>query len=744
MTENPVPEPTPEKISRYEIRGEIGRGGMATVYLAWDPNFDREVAIKVLPRELLHDPSFRTRFQREARTIAALEHPAIVPVYDFGEQDGVPFLVMRHMSGGSLVSRIRAGPIPPAEAAKILLRIGSALDAAHAKGIVHRDLKPANILFDSYGEAYLGDFGIAQLSGHSGTLTGPMVLGTPAYMSPEQIRGEKKVDGRSDIYALGIVMFEMLTGKAPFEADSPVKMMMMHLSTPPPRVPETAIHLPAGANDIISRALAKEPDERYQKAADFGRDFQDLTTGQRRALLGVPPGMVEHGAETVDLPLAPGKPRPFITGYTDELRRKPRRWPWIAALGAVAALAACLCLGAGGGGTLLAVPNIREWLFSVPTRTPVPPTQTPTVTETVPVVETPAPVVTPETPSPTVPQYTPGEPFLLSDGSGNSSKPFLAIDGDGFIHAFWLDETDSPHGQLIHRSLSPEGVWSDPDCASCLAGEPRFVYQYQGAVQPGVKACAAFRHLEGSDYILSDVCYRGRGPGELHQTEIGGSELEFLVSFDPSGVLIAAFAGVQAIRIGEQTISDNSLYMYSPAFAVDADGGYHLLWIRHTDPAALIYRYSGDRGSTWTNPAVLLEDVNISNDVLLYAVRDGSLIMAVKGWGTRIMRWDGSWSEPFPLSEDFIAYSYAFLEDIGAAVSIVSVGWNDGDDGVWMFNEDDESGGWSAPEPVLAMEDSNSLGVAAVFGLEREVCVMYGIPGEDSIRGDFYFVAKDL
>jgi tRNA A-37 threonylcarbamoyl transferase component Bud32 len=259
-----------EKIARYEILREIGRGGMATVYLAYDPNFQREVAVKVMLREAVDNPALFQRFLREARTIASLEHPAIVPVYDFGEEDGRPFLVMRYLSGGSLAERIRKGPIPIAEAAKVLVRIGGALESAHAKGIVHRDIKPSNILFDPSGEAYLTDFGIALLSETASTLTGAAVLGTPSYMAPEQIRGEGKVDGRADIYALGIVLFEMLTGKTPYKADTPAQVMMMHLANPTPRLPEARNDLPESVNNLLVRAMAKEPEFRFQNASEIG------------------------------------------------------------------------------------------------------------------------------------------------------------------------------------------------------------------------------------------------------------------------------------------------------------------------------------------------------------------------------------------------------------------------------------------------------------------------------------------
>ncbi len=197
----------PKKFGRYEIKGEIGRGGMATVYHAYDPRFEREVALKVLPREMLHDLQFRTRFEREAKTIAMLEHPAIVPVYDFGEEDGQPYFVMRYMTGGSLSDRMKKGPMTVQEAAHLMTHIAPALDDAHAKGIIHRDLKPGNILFDQFNEPYISDFGIAKLSASQANVTGSAIIGTPAYMSPEQAQGEG-IDGRSDIYALGVILFE--------------------------------------------------------------------------------------------------------------------------------------------------------------------------------------------------------------------------------------------------------------------------------------------------------------------------------------------------------------------------------------------------------------------------------------------------------------------------------------------------------------------------------------------------------
>jgi serine/threonine protein kinase len=241
---------------------------MATVFLAQDPRFKREVAVKVLPRQFTHDPQFRVRFEREAQTIARLDHSAIVPVFDYGEEDQQPYLVMRYMPGGSLSERLQSGPLPLTEAAAILNRIAGALDRAHSLGIVHRDLKPANILFDQYGDAFLADFGIVKVAQATSTLTGSAIIGTPAYMSPEQVQGTA-VGAKSDIYTLGVILFEMLTGKQPYAADTPMGMAVKHIIDPVPRILDTRADLPPALDTVISCAMAKEADKRYSTATDL-------------------------------------------------------------------------------------------------------------------------------------------------------------------------------------------------------------------------------------------------------------------------------------------------------------------------------------------------------------------------------------------------------------------------------------------------------------------------------------------
>lgn len=270
----------PDKIGIYEVKSELGRGGMATVYRAYDPRFEREIAVKVLPQELLHaDPQFRLRFEREAKIIAQLEHTAIVPVYDVGEAGGQPFFVMRYMNGGSLSERIKVKVFSLDEAIQILGAIAPALDEAHSKGIVHRDIKPSNILFDKRGNPFISDFGIAKLTqAQTGNVTGSAIIGTPAYMAPEQAQGTE-VDGRADIYALGIILFEMLTGKQPYEADTPMAVAIKHITDPVPQIRQTNPKLPEGMETIIQKAMAKDRNERFATALDMTNALREVARG---------------------------------------------------------------------------------------------------------------------------------------------------------------------------------------------------------------------------------------------------------------------------------------------------------------------------------------------------------------------------------------------------------------------------------------------------------------------------------
>ncbi len=262
------------RIGRYEVLRELGSGSMATVYLGQDPFIKRQVAIKVMSYEFAADPTFEDRFRYEAQLIASLDHPAIVPVYDFGFQGEQLFIVMRFMGGGSLADRL-LGPLPEQDIISVMDRIGSALDDMHGKGIIHRDIKPANLLFNERGDAYLSDFGIAKNLDQPGGFTATdVILGTVDYMSPEQINSSKNLDGRTDVYAMGVVLFYMLTGALPYKRDTIVGTAMAHLGEPIPSVIKKIPSLNSEWDVIFNKALAKDREERYATTGELALDVR--------------------------------------------------------------------------------------------------------------------------------------------------------------------------------------------------------------------------------------------------------------------------------------------------------------------------------------------------------------------------------------------------------------------------------------------------------------------------------------
>jgi serine/threonine-protein kinase len=274
-----------KQFGSYELVQLLGRGGMAAVYRGFQASIDRSVAVKVLPAELLYDPNFGTRFTNEARTLAKLNHPAILPLYDFGEANGMPFIVMPLMTRGTLADRLKGGPLPLSEVVRIATPVAQALEYANSQGVLHRDVKPNNILFDQHDNPYLSDFGIAKVMESNTNLTGTGIIGTPDYMSPEQARGDA-LDHRADLYSLGVVVYQCLTGQQLFRATTPMGVIFKHVSEAPRPLRELRPDLPPEVEAVVLKALAKDPTQRYATAAEFARA---LSTAVASAPLEAPP-----------------------------------------------------------------------------------------------------------------------------------------------------------------------------------------------------------------------------------------------------------------------------------------------------------------------------------------------------------------------------------------------------------------------------------------------------------------------
>ncbi len=318
-----------ENIGPYRIMEQLGQGGMATVYKAYHAALDRYVALKVLHPAFHEDQNFAARFQREARVVARLEHPSIVPVYDFAEQEKRPYLVMKFIEGETLKARLSRGPLNANEINQVVDAVGSALAYAHKQGILHRDIKPSNVLINNDGQMYLADFGLARIAqaGES-TLSSDSIMGTPQYISPEQARGDKDLDAGTDIYSFGVMMYEMVVGQVPFSADTPFSIIHDHIYTPLPLPRSINKKVPESVERVLLKALAKERADRY---ADVPAMVQAFKAAWESA--GVP---MRGTALTLPAETKDGKKEEKVqissdakTAIGKEPKPKKRRSPWI-------------------------------------------------------------------------------------------------------------------------------------------------------------------------------------------------------------------------------------------------------------------------------------------------------------------------------------------------------------------------------------------------------------------------------
>jgi hypothetical protein len=315
-----------DEFAGYRIERRLGRGGMGILYLAVEPGLDRRVALKLIAPEAAADPVFAQRFTEESRIAASIEHPNVVPIYAAGEEAGIPFIAMRYVAGSDLARRLtRERRLEPEAAVGLIAQIGNGLDAIHAAGLVHRDVKPANVLLSEAGgadHAYITDFGVARnVSTQSGLTQTGRFVGTLDYVAPEQISGAA-VDARVDVYALGCLLFKLLTGEVPYPREGEAARLYAHLNDPPPApslyVPEISMAL----DDVVIRAMSKQPDDRYPSAGDLGRAATAALSG---ATVAVPEHTVATGAaatrtaETMQPAASPAPGRAPATGATRRL-----------------------------------------------------------------------------------------------------------------------------------------------------------------------------------------------------------------------------------------------------------------------------------------------------------------------------------------------------------------------------------------------------------------------------------------
>ena len=419
-----------QSLGRYHILEQLGEGGMATVYKAFDTRLEADVAVKVIRTEKFTPEVLARalkRFEREAKALARLTHPNIVKVSDYGEFDGSPYLVMPYLPGGNLKQLLKErGRIPWQEAAKLLLPIAEALDYAHDQNVIHRDVKPSNILLTERGQPMLTDFGVAKVLEEEATidLTGTaMAVGTPEYMAPEQASA-KTADQRADIYALGIVFYEMLTGRRPFEADTPLGVIIKQASEPLPRPRQFVPDLPERTEQILIKALAKKPENRYQHMGDLAAALEGLTAVSEKPRPEPAPSKQEIPARAVERDVIPPHP--------------PARamLKWLPIVGLVLLLGLGLALGSGllnmgrkGLGPLGGLAT--DTATATPTRTPTP-TYTPTPTPGIGSTWTrPADGM--------VMVYVPEGEFTMGSNNGDSDEqPVHTV----YLDAYWIDQTE--------------------------------------------------------------------------------------------------------------------------------------------------------------------------------------------------------------------------------------------------------------------------------------------------------------
>lgn len=474
-----------ETIGPYRVIEKLGQGGMATVYKAYHAALDRYVALKVLHPAFGEDANFEARFQREARLVAKLDHPNIVPVYDYSEHEKQPFLVMKFIEGETLKARMARGPLASDELAKIIEAVGGALGYAHRMGVLHRDIKPSNVLLAPDGSVYLADFGLARIAtaGES-TLSGDMIMGTPQYISPEQAMGKKELDEGTDIYSFGVMLYEMVVGQVPFNADTPFSIIHDHIYSPLPIPHVINPDVPESVERVLLKALSKERSDRYASVAEmtaaFKQAWQAAGVPMKGTTITMPPQ--EKKAEPAKTAEAKKEVLPADkTAAGAAAKPKKKRSGWMITAGAVLLVICCLF-------AFFAVR--RGGLF--PNRVADTPTAARAASSPVPAPTEPAalPSAAPSPEVPLEPTFTPEMAEAMRDVDQNPNDPFAHL---RLSLAYW----DAAQPRRAYETLNRAADLAGRDRDFFIAAGREFVRREAWIAAAGMYQRAILSQPEG-------------------------------------------------------------------------------------------------------------------------------------------------------------------------------------------------------------------------------------------------------
>ncbi|MGH2619594.1 MAG: protein kinase domain-containing protein [Anaerolineales bacterium] len=530
---------TGKQFGPYRIVAPVGEGGMAAVFKAYQPSIDRDVALKVLPRHFANDPQFVARFQREAKILAKLQHPHILPVHDFGEAEGYAYIVMPYVPSGTLAGVLKGRPLALPRIELIVTQVGAALEYAHARGLIHRDIKPSNILIDESGNCLLSDFGLAKILEGAATLTATgAIMGTPAYMSPEQGLGEK-LDPRTDIYSLGVVLYEMASGRVPYAAETPMAVIIKHINDPLPLPRKVNPALPEAVERVILKSLAKSPADRYLSAGEF-------VGGLAAAVGALPLEQVAPPTGAASTRLADSAPRQVKSTWP-RLALSVGGLVVLAGIGALAATGARTRTPAGSSDPATGASSVTIDPGTFPESKPT--------AEELAVEEVPTDELFVSEPASTEEHVEPDEAPIKIVGSFPDPGGFIGgitWDGDNF----WLSRISSiiktdPAGQLLDEfdyEAIPRGLaW---DGSSLWMFEERFdgppwdVISRFRADQGAIKSVSSFEFSVGGSFGqgINDLEWDGEAlwVSEFNQHKV--------FRIDPTGGILTSFVYPEPIR----------------------------------------------------------------------------------------------------------------------------------------------------------------------------------------------------